>query len=115
MMIAEVAHPIAKAGTRNREASSAIRWRLSTNLKTLRHARGYTQERLGSLCGLSKSYISNVEQGTINISLANLEALANGLHCAEEDLLRRIPGRGGFVASDCGRSGHALGPRNEKR
>jgi transcriptional regulator with XRE-family HTH domain len=71
----------------NRKASPEIRWRLSTNVKRLRHARGYTQHRLGKLCGLSETYISDVEQGTVNISLANLEALAIGLRCSEADLL----------------------------
>jgi len=73
----------------NRKASPEIRWRLSTNVKGLRRARGYTQQELATLCGLSKTYISNVEQGTVNISLANLEVLASGLRCSEEDLLRR--------------------------
>ncbi len=90
-MIARAARPNAKVGNQNRRASPGIRWKLSTNVQRLRQARGYTQERLGSLCGLSKSYISNVEQGTVNISLANLEALAKGLACAEEDLLRTVP------------------------
>jgi transcriptional regulator with XRE-family HTH domain len=76
-------------GNQNRKASPEILWRLSTNLKRLREARGYTQKELGRLCGLSKTYIGNVEQGTVNISLANLEALANGLDCTAEDLLRR--------------------------
>jgi transcriptional regulator with XRE-family HTH domain len=60
---------------------------LSTNLKTLRRARGYTQQVLASRCGFRKSYISNVEQGTVNISLANLEALAVGLDCTAGDLI----------------------------
>jgi transcriptional regulator with XRE-family HTH domain len=71
----------------NRKASAEILWRLSENLKRLRKARGYTQERLGKRCGLTKNYISNVERGTVNISLANLEAIAIGLNCTAEDLL----------------------------
>ncbi len=76
-------------GNQNRKASPEILWRLSTNLKRLRNARGYTQQELGNLCGFSRSYICNVEQGTVNISLANLEALAIGLGCAAIDLLIR--------------------------
>ncbi len=59
------------------------------NLKRLRAARGYTQHALAEICGYSKSYISNVEQGTVNISLANLENIADGLNCPAEDPLRR--------------------------
>jgi transcriptional regulator with XRE-family HTH domain len=73
----------------NRKPSLEIRRRLAKNLRRYRHNRGYTQERLGKLCGLPKSYVSNVEQATVNISLANLEALAIGLNCGEDELLRR--------------------------
>jgi transcriptional regulator with XRE-family HTH domain len=72
----------------NRKASQGIRYRLADNLKRHRKARGYTQERLAKLCRCTKTYISHIERGTVNISLANLEALAYGLGCAEEDLLR---------------------------
>ena len=78
----------------NRKASWEIRCRLATNLKRLRAARAYTQEYLAGLCGLTKSYVSNVEQATVNITLANLEALARGLECSEEDLLSRLRWRG---------------------
>jgi transcriptional regulator with XRE-family HTH domain len=73
----------------NRKPSGEILHRLSMNLQRLRKGRGLTQERLGQRCGLSKTYVCNVEQGTVNISLANLEAIAKGLECWEEDLLRR--------------------------
>lgn len=73
----------------NRKASPELRWRLATNLKMLRKARGYTQQELARRSGLTRNYISNIEQETVNISLANLEALAIGLECSEVDLLRR--------------------------
>lgn len=73
----------------NRKASREILWRLSSNVKRLRKSRGYTQQELANRCGLSKTYISNVEQGTVNISLASLEVLAIGLGCSEADLVRR--------------------------
>lgn len=78
----------------NRKASREILWRLSTNVKSLRKARGYTQRELANRCGLSKTYVSNVEQGTVNISLANLEVLAIGLDCSEVDLLMRPSNQG---------------------
>lgn len=75
----------------NRKASQAVLNRLSDNMKRLRAARGITQRQLGMICGFHKNYISNVEQATVNITLGNLEALATGLGCLEEDLLRRKP------------------------
>jgi DNA-binding XRE family transcriptional regulator len=77
-----------------RKASPEIRRRLSNNLKRLRESRCYTQEDLAEFSGLNKSYISNVEQATMNVTLASLEALAKGLDCDEEELLRRPHTRG---------------------
>jgi transcriptional regulator with XRE-family HTH domain len=74
---------------KNRKPSLAIRLRLSDNLKALRKARGYTQAALAQRAGFKETYIGNVEQATVNASLASLEALAQGLGCFEEDLLRR--------------------------
>jgi transcriptional regulator with XRE-family HTH domain len=62
---------------------------LADNLKRLRTYRGFTQHDLAERCGFHKNYVGNVEQATVNITLANLEALANGLNCGEDELLRR--------------------------
>jgi len=74
----------------HRQPSADLLWRLATNLKRLRKARGYTQHRLAQLCRLSPGYIGDVEAETVNITLANLEALARGLMCLEADLLMPI-------------------------
>jgi DNA-binding Xre family transcriptional regulator len=71
-----------------RKASPEILRVLATNLKRLRDARGYTQQELAQRCGFPNSYIGDVEQETVNITLANLEALANGLECDVVDLVR---------------------------
>jgi transcriptional regulator with XRE-family HTH domain len=78
-----------------RKASPEILARLANNLKLLRAVRGLTQEELAKLCRLNRSYIGNVEQALVNITLANLEALARGLDCSEAELLmRHIGGTG---------------------
>lgn len=74
---------------KKRKASLEICYRLANNVKVFRKKLGYTQEGLAKLCLLNKKYISNVEQGSVNITLANLEALAKGLSCTEEELLKR--------------------------
>jgi transcriptional regulator with XRE-family HTH domain len=74
---------------RKRKASPEIRGRLANNIKELRARRRYTQQELAKLSRLTKNYISNVEQALVNITLANLEAIAGGLACTEEELLRR--------------------------
>jgi transcriptional regulator with XRE-family HTH domain len=78
---------VPQVSTPNRKASQHIRYRLADNVARLRRARGYTQKELAEQCDMSPSYIGDVEQGNVNITLANLEALAAGLNCSEADLL----------------------------
>ena len=75
--------------TMNRKASAEILGILSANVKRLREARGLTQEELGDRCGYHRTYVSNIEHANLNVTLANLEALAAGLGCTVEDLLKR--------------------------
>ncbi len=71
----------------NRKASQPIRHRLADNVTRLRRARGFTQRELAAQYGTCTTYVGNIEQGTVNITLANLEALATGLNCTEAELL----------------------------
>jgi transcriptional regulator with XRE-family HTH domain len=73
----------------HRKPSFEIRCRLADNVRRYRSYRGYTQLALAKVTGLSNGYISKVENAAKNISLANLEALASGLRCGEDELLRR--------------------------
>jgi transcriptional regulator with XRE-family HTH domain len=80
-----------KAGVtmiQHRKPSAEILGYLATNLKTRRAARGYTQEELARLCGFFPSYIGDLEQQTVNVTLANLEVVAKGLACMAYELLR---------------------------
>jgi len=72
----------------NRKPSLEIRCRLADNLQRFRRRRNYTQQQLAKYCGFQKNYVSNVEQAAVNITLANLEQLARGLRCGEDELLR---------------------------
>jgi transcriptional regulator with XRE-family HTH domain len=55
-----------------------------------------TQARLARYYPCPKTFISNIEQGRVNATLATLEMLAAALHCCESDLLRRgrLPAQG---------------------
>jgi transcriptional regulator with XRE-family HTH domain len=48
-------------------------------VKTLRKARTLSQEELAELCGLDRTYISGIERGVRNVSLRNIEVLAQAL------------------------------------
>mgnify|MGYP001030860643 FL=1 len=48
-------------------------------VKKLRNKLGVSQEELADLAGLDRTYITSVESGHRNISIVNIEKLANAL------------------------------------
>jgi transcriptional regulator with XRE-family HTH domain len=57
-------------------------------LKTLRVGRGLSQEQLGLIAGLDRTYISGIERGVRNVSLINIFRIANALDISPYDLFR---------------------------
>lgn len=49
------------------------------NVRKYRTENGYSQEKLGEITGLHRTYISAVERGTRSISLDNIEKIALAL------------------------------------
>ena len=62
---------------------------LAKNIKKLRRQRGLTQEELGQLTGLHRTYIGGVEQARINLSLKNIETIATALDVDASQLLAK--------------------------
>jgi transcriptional regulator with XRE-family HTH domain len=60
-------------------------------LKEWRKHRGYTQDRLAEMTGLSKPFISQLERGDRGFTQDTLELLATVLRCDVADLLIRNP------------------------
>jgi len=56
-------------------------------LKVWREYRGYTQESLGKVAGIGKSYVSQIEAGSKTASTKVLRALATALRVDIDDLL----------------------------
>ena len=56
------------------------------NLRFLREKKNISQEKLADLCGLHRTYISDVERGERNISLENIQKIANALQLEIIDL-----------------------------
>lgn len=52
---------------------------LSRNIRTLRAARGWSQEALALEAGLHRTFVAHVERGARNISLNNIERIALAL------------------------------------
>ncbi len=68
--------------------NSSLRQRFADNLRKVRIEKGLSQEALADLAGLHRTYIGSVERGERNISIDNIERLAQALGCRVTDLLK---------------------------
>ena len=59
--------------------SSKIFIRYGQIVRELRLSKNISQETLADLCGLHRTYISDVELGKRNVSLENIEKIAKAL------------------------------------
>jgi transcriptional regulator with XRE-family HTH domain len=55
-------------------------------MRRQRLGRGLSQEQLADLAGLHRTYIGSVERGERNVSIDNIEAIANALALSVRDL-----------------------------
>lgn len=60
------------------------------NVKRLRRAAGFTQERLAERAGISPRYLQRIEDGTFGCSLAVLIRLRRALNVDWDTLLRGL-------------------------
>ena len=51
----------------------------SNNLKKYRNSQGLSQEKLAEMCGLHRTYLSSVERSQRNISIENIQRIADAL------------------------------------
>lgn len=56
-----------------------IKLLVGKRVRELRNSTGISQEELADLAGLDRTYITSVECGKRNISIVNIEKLANAL------------------------------------
>jgi transcriptional regulator with XRE-family HTH domain len=61
--------------------------KFGSRIKQFRSIKGITQEKLAELSGLSRQYIGDVERGVRNISLVNIQKIANALEIKLSKLL----------------------------
>lgn len=52
---------------------------LAKNIRELRLLKQLSQEELADICGLHRTYISDIERGNRNVSIDNIEKIAKGL------------------------------------
>jgi transcriptional regulator with XRE-family HTH domain len=64
--------------------------RFGERLRSLRQARGWSQEDFAAMCQLDRTYISGIERGKRNVCLKNLNTIANALELPLSFLLEGI-------------------------
>lgn len=67
--------------------SHSILKAFGSKIKFIRLERKLSQEQLGLISGLDRTYISGIERGLRNVSLINLERLAIALNVEPAELL----------------------------
>ena len=60
---------------------------LARNLRALRLARGWSQEKMAERCGLHRTYVGAIERGERNVTLETLNALALALGVPAAELI----------------------------
>lgn len=64
--------------------------RFGRRVRELRQARGLSQETFAVSCGLDRTYVSGIERGKRNVSLRNLQLIAEGLNVDLSKLLQGL-------------------------
>lgn len=70
--------------------STDILSRFGHRVRELRQARDLSQEAFAALCGLDRTYVSGIERGKRNVSLRNLQLIAEGLNVELSKLLQGL-------------------------
>ncbi|MFO0806445.1 MAG: helix-turn-helix transcriptional regulator [Gemmataceae bacterium] len=73
-----------------RRGSADIFERFGDALRARREALGLTQEALAEAAGIHRTYLSDVERGTRNVSLLNIERLADALSISIAKLFEKV-------------------------
>lgn len=75
-----------------RDVSRGVLREFGQRVRARRTALGLSQEALAATSGLHRTYISSVELGERNVSLANIVRLAQALNCDPSQLVKGLPG-----------------------
>lgn len=63
--------------------------KLGKNLKRIRTAKGISQGEIGRILGVDKGFVSNIENGKTNPTLATITKLAKALGVSSDELLKK--------------------------
>jgi transcriptional regulator with XRE-family HTH domain len=65
---------------------------IAANVRRLRKARGFSQEGFADACGLHRTYIGGIERAERNVSVDNIERMADALSVPGWKLLHPTTG-----------------------
>jgi transcriptional regulator with XRE-family HTH domain len=72
---------------RSRRQRESVRLRFARNLRATRKEKHLSQEELAAIAGLHRTYVGSIERGERNVSIDNIERLAEALQLDVIDLL----------------------------
>jgi transcriptional regulator with XRE-family HTH domain len=64
--------------------------RFGRRVRELRKAKDLSQEAFAAVCGLDRTYISGIERGRRNVSLRNIEVIADALAISIAELMKGL-------------------------
>lgn len=64
-----------------------IKKKFGEKIRSIRKKKGLSQEELSFRASLHRTYISDIERGSRNVSLENIEKIAKALGISTKDLL----------------------------
>jgi transcriptional regulator with XRE-family HTH domain len=67
-----------------------IRVRFGKAVRSRRYKLGVSQEEFADMCGLDRTYIGGIERGERNLSLVNIEKIAQTFKIALSELFRGV-------------------------
>ena len=59
-------------------------------VRTIRQNKKMSQEELADLCGLHRTYISDIELGNRNVSLENIDKISHALQVKKSELFVEV-------------------------
>ena len=67
-------------------ARTNVQQKLGKKVRQIRKESGLSQEKLGEMTGLDRTYISGIERGVRNPSIINIEKIAKALKAKVSDI-----------------------------
>lgn len=64
--------------------------KIGNRIRELRKETGLSQEKFAAKIGMDRTYFASVELGKKNISIVNLEKIADGLNVSLAELFRNV-------------------------